>query len=513
MRNSSRRAGLTLALVLLCTLVMPAAAQDQPSEALVIGTTAAIVNFDPADADDLFTWEILTHLYTGLTRQIPGTLDYELALAESHTVSDDGLTHTFAIRGGATFNDGTPITAQTFADSINRVLSLGGRGKAIIAPYLRAAEVDEAGALALRLNTPVPFIMQLVALPPFFPLHPRLFPLNALNRTPAAWITNGVYRVASYELGRIALEADPTWQGDAPRTAKITLEHYDLPAELREALRSGAVHIAWRGLPPDDIDLLVRSGGGNGIKQITAPGLQTFYLLFTQRQPPYGDVAARRGMTYLIDRDRAVQVGLRGLGSPLYTLLPDPLTGPDDFRYPAYDTAAGKKALAEGGYSRFKRIESELQTSRQLYGDLYLSAADRIISGFTQEETIRLGRADTEARTFLDQIERSAFRLMIVGWTPLVPHPDAFLRPLLAGQLGLGAEYSNAEALDLLNRAALSEDTVQAALYAQAQAIAGRDIVAIPLWQNAQWLAAAESVEGIVIEPNFLLRYDRLEWK
>src|SRR5947209_81235 len=75
---------------------------------LTIGTVEFLGSLDPADAGDVFSWEVLSHLYTGLTRQIPGSLRYELALAATHTFSADGLIHTFTLRPGITFDDGTP---------------------------------------------------------------------------------------------------------------------------------------------------------------------------------------------------------------------------------------------------------------------------------------------------------------------------------------------------------------------------------------------------------------------
>src|SRR5689334_234612 len=112
--------------LLILLLVLSIFAAPNPAKArdlLTIGTLEAIPSLDPADAGDVFSWEVLTHLYTGLTRQVPGTLHYELALAASHTTSNDGLIHTFTIRPDAAFDDGTRITARTFADSINRALT------------------------------------------------------------------------------------------------------------------------------------------------------------------------------------------------------------------------------------------------------------------------------------------------------------------------------------------------------------------------------------------------------
>ena len=127
MSRLSPRSGVVfvLALSLLCALLPGASGLAQDAPAIVIGLTDFPRTLDPADATDLPSWELLYHVATGLTRQVPGTLDYELALAADHTVSADGLEHTFTIRPEAAFNDGTPITAQTFVDSIERVIALG----------------------------------------------------------------------------------------------------------------------------------------------------------------------------------------------------------------------------------------------------------------------------------------------------------------------------------------------------------------------------------------------------
>ncbi len=515
-RQMMRRIGL---LAILWVLLTPLGATPQSTGAqttgavLTIGTTEALVNLDPAEASDVFSFELLSHLYTGLTRQKPGTLDYELALAETHTVSADGLTHTFTIRPGAAFDDGTPISARTFADSINRVLNLNGRGAALITPYLKSASVSPEGALVLTLKAPLAYLLQLVALPPYFPVHPAVFTSSSLNRAPAPekLIGNGPFRVSAFDLGRsLTLAAAPAWKGTLPATARIVLQHFDFSADLREALKAHRVDLAWRGLALDDAE---NAAQVKGIQLRKVPGLQTFYLIVGQTQEPYNDPVARQGLAYLLERERAVEFGLRNTGAPLYTLLPRELSGAGTPVYPKYDLEQAGTLLAGAGYSRYKRIESEVQSSRTLYGELYSLAADLANSTLSRHEVYRVYRFDTEPRTFLDQIERGTFRLLVVGWTPVAPHPEAYLRPLLAsgGTLAAGAHYASPQIDDLLNRAALTSDpAAQTDLYNQAQAIALRDVVALPLWQGGQWLAAWEGVEGILAEPNFLLRYDRL---
>ena len=55
--------------------------------------------------------DLTSLVYSGLLRATPNG-DYLPDLAESYTVSPDGLTYTFKLRPGATFHNGTKVTAD-----------------------------------------------------------------------------------------------------------------------------------------------------------------------------------------------------------------------------------------------------------------------------------------------------------------------------------------------------------------------------------------------------------------
>lgn len=484
---------MVLLTLVLASVASPVHAQDVPAP-LTIGTLETLPSLDPAEAGDVFAWEVLTHLYTGLTRQIPGTLRYELALAASHTVSADGLTHIFTIRSGAAFDDGTPITAQTFADSINRAMR--GRGRVVVTPYIKAATANGDGALSLTLTAPIPYLEQLLALPPYFPME--------------AGRSNGIYRVAASDADSITLAANPAWKGTPPAMSTIRIRHFNRPADLREALKVHQIDVAWRGLPLDEAQ---NAAAIKGIRLTMAPGLQTFYALVSQTEPPFNDPALRQAMLPLFDRPQIVKSSLLDNAVPLYGLLPPELASTKSTLYPQFNAEQAANLLDKAGYSKYRQVESELMTSRLLYGDLYFDAADTLVNTLVRNGPFSLSEQDSEPRTFSEQLERGTFRLILVGWTPIVPHPDAYLRPLLhsMGTLASGAHYTNPNVDRLLDQAAQTPDLArQMALYEQAQAIALQDVVAIPLWQNRQLLVAWDSVTGITIEPNFLLRYERL---
>jgi peptide/nickel transport system substrate-binding protein len=207
------------------------------------------------------------------------------------------------------------------------------------------------------------------------------------------------------------------------------------------------------------------------------------------------------------------QIDLKGTGVPLYSLFPGELTSPQSPTYPRLSLDRAGEILSAGGYSRFKRIEGGLLISRDLYGDLYAEAADTLINNLLQHEAFVISREDSDSRALPAQVQDGTFQLALVGWTPVVPHPDAFLRPLLhsKGQLAIGAGYANPTVDRLLDQAALTADPAQqSALYGQVQSIALQDVVAVPLWQSRQWLFAWDNVQEITVEPNYLLRYDRL---
>jgi oligopeptide transport system substrate-binding protein len=77
---------------------------------------------DPANAPDAYSQSVMSLLYSGLV-----TTDRDLNvvpdLAASWSVSPDGLEYTFSLKPHLQFSDGSPLTAQDFAYSLDRVLN------------------------------------------------------------------------------------------------------------------------------------------------------------------------------------------------------------------------------------------------------------------------------------------------------------------------------------------------------------------------------------------------------
>ncbi len=135
---------LTIALLSMATTIQPLFSQPQGEVLRILmdpGDDEIVLN--PYTASDSNSIIIMLNLYDGLFEYDRATSEAKPALAQSFTVSDDGLTWTFGLRE-ARFSDGSEITAQTFIDSWNYML--GGP----LASNLDFVMRDESGRLSLQ---------------------------------------------------------------------------------------------------------------------------------------------------------------------------------------------------------------------------------------------------------------------------------------------------------------------------------------------------------------------------
>src|SRR2546430_3665407 len=83
------------------------------------------------------------NLDDGLYRWLDSPPKLEPWLAESHTVSPDGLRYTFKLRKGARFHDGAEVTAEDVRYSIERILALK-KGAAALLSTMIAPDTTKA---------------------------------------------------------------------------------------------------------------------------------------------------------------------------------------------------------------------------------------------------------------------------------------------------------------------------------------------------------------------------------
>src|SRR5262245_6270271 len=137
-------------------------------------------SLDPAQYEDAYQWQLMEQIFEGLVDFDP-ELNITPGLAETWTVSSDGLTYNFVLRSDARFHNGRPVTADDVAytylravrvpgglarDYFGRVVGvdavLAGRASSI-----QGLHVDGPHALTIQLARPYAPFLATLATPPF----------------------------------------------------------------------------------------------------------------------------------------------------------------------------------------------------------------------------------------------------------------------------------------------------------------------------------------------------------
>ena len=182
------------------------ALQDDPSAGTPGGTLRVATIGEPPHLDEhQSTAEIIAVIgycaYEGLF-----TYDDQYQpipeLVETYTVSDDGLTHTMALRQGVVFHNGEELTAADAIASVERWGRISGVGKRLMEKTNELAQVDDS-TLEFRLSEPYGTI--LIALAhntQACTIHPKSI-LDAAGddpmTDPAQYVGTGPYRLAEWQ--------------------------------------------------------------------------------------------------------------------------------------------------------------------------------------------------------------------------------------------------------------------------------------------------------------------------
>ena len=323
---------------------LPAAAlaQADPAAILRIGSLYEPQNLDnTAGAGQGINEAFNDNVYEALFRLTDaGTV--EPVLVEAHSVSDDGLTHTFRLRDGVTFHSGDPLTAADVKHSIERVTaetSKSSRKKSLAT--ITGIETPDDRTVVITLAS------KSISLP--YNLSYVWIVNDAAGDITATEDGTGPYRLAAWKRGSaLSVEAFDGYWGAPPANGGAVFTYFTEAAALDNALLTGAVDIVTSVQSPDTLALFadpstfVISDGNSTTKQI---------LAYNDRVAPFDNAKVRKALARAINKPQLLEAiwGDRGLVLGSFVPPTDPwyedLTGVDP-----YDPDSAKALLAEAGY-------------------------------------------------------------------------------------------------------------------------------------------------------------------
>jgi oligopeptide transport system substrate-binding protein len=338
--------------VILAVMLSACGAPDAGDEARTLhrGNEQEPLSLDPHMVGGVWEVAITADLFSTLYRQGP---DGEpiADLAQSVTVSEDGLTWRFTLRE-TVWSDGTPVTAHDMVAGLQRMFDPATRsewvgqmtvienGAAILAGQ---ADLDTLGAtviddrtLEIRVNFPAPFLPNLLVAP-VVPLPRHAFEARGSDwARPGVMVSNGAYVLSEWRSNNfVRLDANPMYDG-ADALCFDTVFYYpttDSQAAIRR-VRAGELDLN-SDIPTQGRAALTQQFPGHVRR---APGLQTYEIIFNAERAPFDDVRVRQALSLAIDRHfLADEVGGGGF-SPLWRAVAPAMPGTAPLRQDHADT-------------------------------------------------------------------------------------------------------------------------------------------------------------------------------
>lgn len=492
-----------------------AAAAQTPPNVLVVGQIAEPKSLDPHTVTAVNDFRILMNLYEGLVRYKDGTLEVEPALAESWTISDDGLTYTFTLREGVTFHDGSPLDAEAVKFNFDRMLNEDhpyyDTGPFPLSFFFSAIDSVEAGderTVTFTLSEPyAPFLSNL-AYPTGLIVSPAAVMEHGedFGRNPSG---TGPFRFAEWESNSrvVAVRNDEYWGETAQLEAVVFRPVTDANTRVAEML-SGGLDLMVE-VPPDNVAQFADDAAFTVHEQA---GPHVWFLILNAKEGPMADKRVRQAVNYAIDKRSLVDNVLQGTAEVAAGPTPPAFSWAynDELEPYPYDPDKARELIREAGAEGAELTFYVTEGGSGMLDPVPMGAA---IQADLAEVGFDVAIETYEWNTFLGIVNpglEDKADMAEMAW--MTNDPDTL--PYLAlrtdawpdkGGFNSGY-YSNAEVDRLLEAARRSTDQAERArLYREMQAIVHEDApwAFIANWkQNA---VTSERVEGFKLQPSFFL--------
>jgi peptide/nickel transport system substrate-binding protein len=470
-------------------IVLGAATLSARAQVLEIATDQSPVGLDPHVATAFSTTMVLSTIYEGLTA-IDADLHVVPALAESWTVSPDGLTYTFRLRANATFHDGKKLGPADVVASVARVRD-PKTGSPFASRFAIVDRVEADGDSNVRFvlsAASASFLAQLAAL--------AIIPSGNgdLAKQPDG---TGPFRFKEWQPNTfIALDRNPAyWQQGHPLLAGLRFEIVPEPTTRQLGLTGGTYQL----LPTLDAATAATLKGVPGVQVLAAQDLAYSLIGVNAAQPPFDNAAVREALNYALDRTQIAQAAYYGQAAaagPLSPALRDwalPVT-----EFPCYqpDPAKAKALLQQAGMTLPVKVTLNVLGSLRLVVDVA-----QVVQAQANRAGFEIGLNVQEAGRFIQDWRAgnfTAFASLNSGG----PDPDDYFgRTFQTGGATNVFKYSDPKLDQILTEARAAEPARRKTLYDEAQRLLACDGPVVHLDYGTLFAAVRSAVQGFRLSP------------
>jgi peptide/nickel transport system substrate-binding protein len=376
------------------------------------------------DPDTLDPVQMTTTTVANLVDYVVETLTFidpdgkiQPALAESWTISPDGLQVTLRLRRGVTFHDGTPLDAKAVKWNLDRLKDPNLRVP-IRAPYpLKEIEAVDPTTVRVTLTRPSsPFVSALswttsgIVSPAAVDKHGNDY------KTIVHPVGTGPYVFKERKKGEsLTVTLYDKYWGKKPHYYTVVFRIVPEAATRESLILAGQVDLIV--LPP--IADLPALGRNPAVKVLLAPSDRTIFISMNTSKPLLNDRRVRQALNYAVDKAAIIQNVLFGAADQMDAPMAPSLFGYCKAGTYEYNPPKAKQLLAEAGVKPGTKISFHHPTGRYVQD----KEASQAIAGYLREVGLEPELQTMDWPSYISIInagpaEKTVHQLAYLGWAP-----------------------------------------------------------------------------------------------
>ncbi len=446
---------------------------------------------DPHKASASGTYEMMFNVFEGLLKP-DSTGNAVPAVAQSYSVSEDGLTYTFTLRDGVKFHNGNPVTMDDVLYSLNRLKGTVDE-KALSSDFENFIESITAlneKTVEIRLNKiNSDFLGKFTA---------AILPKDNAdhNKNP---IGTGPFKFVEYAPGQrvVIAKFEDYWKNGVPSLDEV---EFRIITENQASLMSfmaGEVQM----LPRADAiqaDLL-----RDRFNLVSAAQNMVQLMTMNIARKPFDDIKVRQAVNYAIDKDEIIDIVANGYGSKLGSNMSPIMKkyyqeGLED--YYATNLEKARELLSEAGYPNGFNTTIAVPSNYQFHID-----TAQVISEQLKKVGINCSIEQIEWGVWLDKVyAKREYDMTIIGLTGKLSAYD-ILKRYMSDYSRNFMNYSNPEYDEIISKAIKETDEdKKASLYKEAQVMLTQDAAAVYIMDPNFIVALAPDLFGYQVYPLYV---------
>jgi ABC-type transport system substrate-binding protein len=435
------------------------------------------------------------------------------SLCTGYTVSEDGLTYTFTLRGGVVFSNGSALTASDVQYSFERLLTAGGVNDDIPLEVLggEALENGETDTLeGFRVIDDTHFSITLAAANAGFVAELTGPAVSIVDAETMKTVKNfgldcgdtigtGPYVIIEWVPNdHYTLVYNEKYWGEKPSVTKLIVSIIPDASTQNLMFQNGELDmIDLESLDSSIVQSTYKTTYAD--KLVTAPRVGLTYLAMNEKSPYLSDVNVRKAIQKAIDVSAIIDSVYSGDAVPEAGIIPTGVWGHNDrLQRIACDPEGAKALLKQAGYT-------EGEVKFELAMDSSASSSTQLVYQIVQEQLKAVGiSADIQSyddSSWLDLRKSGGMDAFIANWTMDYNDPANIMYTFFGTPEKTALRSLNYSNNDVMTRVAaassITDDEARKAEYqALEKTIVTDDAAWVPLFENTHLFALGDRVSS-----------------